>query len=288
MFNHLGTTGRENTLVLEYTGERMVPESSDLYTFWEHVYRYAFALQFVRGKRVLDIACGEGYGAAAMLRAGALQVIGVDVSETVCQHAKDKYGIDARPASAERIPLPDQSVDVIVSFETIEHVPDPHRFLKECVRVLVPGGRLIISTPDKEIYGRSAPNPYHCSEMTAREFARALTDRFESACFYTQRSYSAAWWSDRTFACDNPPWGFVRGSRRLRRLVQRWVVPEIMKDPPDDQRRDIVGTILTTARALHTPLNPYVVRRQRRWDREKSLYVLAVAAAGQQGQISNQ
>lgn len=267
--------------VLKPTGERMVPESADLYTFWEHVYRYAFASRFVKRKRVLDIACGEGYGAASMQRAGAVQVIGVDVSEAVCQHAQAKYGIDARPGSAERIPLPDRSVDMIVSFETIEHVPDPSRFLDECVRVLVPGGGLIISTPDKEIYGRSAPNPYHCSEMTAQEFASALSVRFESACFYTQRSYSAAWWSDRTLACDNPPWGVVRGSRRVRRAIQRWFVPEVMNAPREEQRSGVIDTILRVARTPHTPINPYVVRRQRRWDREKSLYLLAVAVARQ-------
>src|ERR1019366_10458411 len=123
-----------------------------LWTFWEHVYRYAFACRFVRGKRVLDIACGEGYGAAALQKAGAAHVIGVDVSESICLHARSKYGLDARPGTAEQIPLADGSVDVIVSFETIENVPDTGRFLDECVRILVPGGRLIISTPNKGIY----------------------------------------------------------------------------------------------------------------------------------------
>ena len=71
-------------------------------------------------------------------RAGAKHVIGVDISEEVCLHARRKYGLDARSGSAERIPLPDSSVDVVVSFETIEHVSDPNSFLDECVQVLVP------------------------------------------------------------------------------------------------------------------------------------------------------
>src|ERR1700722_8417852 len=129
---HLEETNPAMQLVLDDNGgERMVPESADTLTFWEHIYRYGFALHYVPGKRVLDIACGEGYGAASLQKAGAAQVIGVDVSESACSHARGKYGIDARVGSAEKIPLPDKSVDVVVSFETIEHVRDPGRFLDE-------------------------------------------------------------------------------------------------------------------------------------------------------------
>ena len=121
-------TNHRFALVLEdNAGERMVPETSDRFTFWEHVYRYAFASRFVAGKRVLDIACGEGYGAAALQKAGASHVIGVDVSGDACVHALKRYGLDARPGSGEQIPLADDSVDVVVSFETIEHVRNPGR-----------------------------------------------------------------------------------------------------------------------------------------------------------------
>ena len=99
--------------------------------------RYRFAKDFVRGKRVLDIACGEGYGAAALAKAGASSVVGVDVSADVCDHALRKYGLDARPGDAQAIPLPDRSIDLVVSFETIEHVDDPNVFVRECARVLV-------------------------------------------------------------------------------------------------------------------------------------------------------
>src|SRR5260370_30915583 len=105
----------ENASTLEPTGERMVPESADMFTFWEHVYRYAFASRFVKGRRVLDIACGEGYGAAALQKAGAAHVIGIDISESVCLHARKKYGLDARPGTGKQIPLHDSSADVVVS-----------------------------------------------------------------------------------------------------------------------------------------------------------------------------
>jgi 2-polyprenyl-3-methyl-5-hydroxy-6-metoxy-1,4-benzoquinol methylase len=268
-----------NTSILEPTGERMVPESADTFTFWEHVYRYAFACRFVRGKRVLDIACGEGYGSAALQKTGAANVIGVDVSESTCSHARNKYWLDARPGTAERIPLPDNSVDVVVSFETIEHVPDPDCFLDECVRVLAPGGRLVISTPNKEIYtGRlGARNRYHCSEMTEEEFASALRARFHDVHFYTQRPDSAAWWSPRTLVCESTLWRHIRGFQRLRRAVQGRFFPEAVSDPTAEQRASAVDVILKVARSRRRLLNQYVVRSRRSWHRERSVYIVATA-----------
>ena len=77
-------------------------------------------------------------GRAALAKAGAASVIGIDISPEICQHAQYKYGLDARPGDAQAIPLQDQSIDLIVSFETIEHVDDPAAFLAECARVLCP------------------------------------------------------------------------------------------------------------------------------------------------------
>lgn len=272
-------TNNGRALILEPTGERMVPESAGMGTFWEHIYRYAFACRFVGGKRVLDIACGEGYGSAALQKTGAANVIGVDVSESTCAHVRNKYGLDAKPGTAEQIPLPANSIDVVVSFETIEHVPNPGRFLDECVRVLAPGGRLVISTPNKEVYsGRlGTRNRYHCSEMTEEEFASALRARFHDAHFYTQRPDCAAWWSPRTLVCDSTPWGHIRGFQRLRRAVQRRVFPEAISEPTDEQRASAVDIILEVARSRRRLLNPYVVRPQRRRHHEKSVYIIATA-----------
>lgn len=264
-------------LIHEPTGERMVPESADLSTFWEHVYRYAFACRFVKGKRVLDIACGEGYGAAALEKAGAARVSGVDVSEAACAHARGKYGIDARNGTAEQIPLGDGSVDVVVSFETIEHVPHPDRFLNECVRVLVPGGRLIISTPNKSIYGQAVQNPYHCSEMTEEEFTGALRSRFHDCRLYTQRPSSAAWWSPRTFACEDTPWKRIRGFSRLRRVIQTMLAPETIHPPTRDQRESVLDIIVDVGREPRGLCNPFALRPQRKWNREEPTFLIATA-----------
>src|SRR5262249_50988888 len=160
------------------------------------VARYRFAKDFVRGKRVLDIACGEGYGAAALARAGAASTIGIDCSPEVCDHARRKYGLDARPGDARAIPLPDRSIDVVVSLETIEHVDDPAAFVGECARVLVPEGMLIVSTPNRPVYSGEGPqNPFHHIEFDEEEFLGLLRSKFRSVQLYTQFPRSAAWWS---------------------------------------------------------------------------------------------
>ena len=268
-----------NSRILEPTGERMVPESSDRFTFWEHVYRYGFASRFVKGKRVLDVACGEGYGAAALQRAGAAHVIGVDLSETVCIHAREKYGLDARSGSGEEIPIGDGSVDVVVSFETIEHVPDPLRFLDECVRVLAPGGRLIISTPNKGVYASAeAPNPYHCSEMTEDEFSSALAARFRNRKLYAQHFRSAPWWSFQ-FAADATVWKTLPGLSRLHRSAEFRLAPRTVYEPTDAERSAVIDHILEAGKNQHSFLNLYALRPRRKWTGERPTYIIADATA---------
>jgi len=256
----------------------MVPESADLLTFWEHVYRYAFASRFVKGKRVLDIACGEGYGAAALQLAGAINVTGVDISEEVCMHARDKYGIDVRQGAAHKIPLADDSVDIVVSFETIEHVPLPEHFLDECVRVLGQGGKLIISTPNKNIYGQRVQNPYHCSEMTEEEFTAALRSRFRDCRFYTQRPTSAVWCSLRTLASDGTSWMSVPGFCRLHRFLQNSLVPEATNPPTREQRESVLDLIASVGRSPRRLFNPFVMRPRRNWNPENPMYFVAIAS----------
>jgi SAM-dependent methyltransferase len=263
--------------VMEDTGERMVPETSGAATFWEHIYRYRFATRFVPGRRVLDIACGEGYGSAALLRAGAASVIGIDLSEEACGHARRKYGIDARIGSAECIPLPTGSIDVIASFETIEHVESPAAFLDECLRVLAPSGTLVLSTPNREAFQElGSQNPFHCSEMTEKEFLALLAPRFARWELYTQRPKRAAWWSACSLAVESSPWLGGRGFARVRSLFAP-LCPEFRGHVDAELRQRTVDLVLARENRLVAPLNPYVIRRRSSQGSEKPYYFLAVA-----------
>jgi SAM-dependent methyltransferase len=253
----------------------MIPEGAGADTLWAHLYRYRFANRYVRGRDVLDVACGEGYGAAAMLRAGARSVVGVDIDPTICEYARRKYGVDTRPGDAASLPIGDASVDVVVSFETIEHVPDTGRFLDECSRVLRPGGRLVISTPNVDVYNPTRDpehNPFHCSEMTVTEFVEAISGRFHAHRLYTQRPVSARSWSVRSLAVVRSPWRYARGFWRL------WKKCRVFDQTAEGEaRRDPVGEIIRSESWLSRSVNPYLVRSPSRWAKEVCTYIVCVA-----------
>jgi SAM-dependent methyltransferase len=263
---------------MESTGERMVPGKSDGRTFWEHVYRYRFAAQFVRGKRVLDIACGEGYGTAALQKAGAAKAIGVDISEEACEHGRRKYGIETRAGSAESIPLPDAGVDVIVSFETIEHVPHPEIFLDECRRVLSPGGLLVISTPERDAYRQLTPNNiYHCSELSYEEFVGMCAKRFNSIRYFSQRPISSERWGLRGLAIqyDQRPVSGVKP--RIGWFLQRLLCRNLLPEAGSYYGNHPVEAILARPGFLSAWVDPYAIRSYLAGGREQSLYTIAVA-----------
>jgi ubiquinone/menaquinone biosynthesis C-methylase UbiE len=270
----------EPCLDLDYTTERMVPGRTDYKTFWEHIFRYRFAIRYARGKRVLDIACGEGYGCAALLKGGATSVIGIDISEDVCEHARNKYGVDARQARADALPLPDGSVDLVVSFETIEHVPDPGLFIDECFRVLVRGGTLIMSTPNKVAFEAAGKrSEYHLSELTELQFTSILRQRFNHAQYYCQEPLSVAWWSLRSFAALTSPWHNIRGFWGTRTLLLKALYPYITPEETDRYQIAPVSCILRRTMPVARFVNPYEVRRRISLIREEPVFLVAVARA---------
>lgn len=266
---------------LEFTGERMIPESSDKHTFLEHIYRYRFAKNFVRGRRVLDIACGEGYGSAALIRAGASSLVGVDISPEACNHARRKYGVDARVGDVTNIPLPDRSVDLVVSFETIEHVSNPAKFIDECARVLTRDGTLIISTPNRDTYRHiSGNNPFHCSEMCEEEFVGLLRSRFNKVSLYSQHPRSVRWWSLRGFATeerwpDSWWWWKVKGFKRIKSIMSSRLCRHVNGEIPNKFRQDAVGTILDKDKIFSHIFNIYTIHPQSILHSENPVYMIA-------------
>lgn len=175
---------------LEFTGERLHP---DLYgkASIEHLHRYSIALDFVKGKRVLDIASGEGYGSNLLAKV-ADQVVGVDISYEAIKYSKEKYikkNLRFVEGSVYKIPFDSNYFDVVVSFETLEHISDHNKMVSEIKRVLRPDGILIISTPEKVEYSNRGKyvNPYHEKELEEAEFKDLISSHFKNYCFGYQK-----------------------------------------------------------------------------------------------------
>jgi O-antigen biosynthesis protein len=162
----------------------------------EHLIRYRLAAQLAKGKKVLDIACGSGYGANILSEAGAEKVVAIDKSPEAVAAAQKKYstavthpvspgaihpsrdGIIFKIGDAEDNKEPEEFFDLAVSFETIEHLSDPEKYLAEIFRVLKKEGIALISTPNREVFGQK--NPFHLKEFTRGEFEEALKKYFKN------------------------------------------------------------------------------------------------------------
>ena len=257
----------------------MIPEAASLHVFWEHIYRYHFAANYVKGKDVLDIACGEGYGAAAFARNGAKRVVEVDISLEACNHARTKYGIEALVGDATSIPIPDESIDLVVSFETIEHISKPENFMVECGRVLRRGGMIIISTPNRDIYRkRCQDNKFHVAEMNFSEFDEICKNHFRSVKYFTQHPFMAPCWSNRVLAADNlisNPRHFVN---RAFRLIRRILVRSGSSSRTIRYRGIPIDAILDRKHKLFDCFNQYLVRPLSTSAPEEPLFYLAVGS----------
>lgn len=176
---------------MEFSGERYVPELGGEIRL-EHVHRYAFCLPYVKGKDVLDAACGEGYGSAYLAR-HARSVLGVDIAAEAVQHARQSYaGIENlryEVADACALTLPEASFDVVVSFETLEHVLAQEALMQGFSRVLKPSGLLLISSPDKRTYSDipGYRNEFHVKELYRDEFEALIGRHFRRHRLLGQR-----------------------------------------------------------------------------------------------------
>ena len=177
--------------------ERAVPGVSSPLLLQQHINRYLFAATFAQGKIVLDAACGSGYGAPILIAGGACCYYGLDISAPTIKRATELYSNSQHIHFAvdnvcQLDTIKDRVIDVVVSFETIEHVTDFEAMLGNIRRVLKPGGILIISTPNCAF---SAPqntletppeNEFHIREWNYAELLDLLSGHFEIHSVYGQ------------------------------------------------------------------------------------------------------
>ncbi len=186
---------------MKYSGERFLPGECTGEIAAEHYQRYQLACQAVGGKTVLDAACGEGYGSSLLARYAGT-VFGVDIDETAVENASTKYGnekLSFRKGSIADLPFSASFFDVVVSFETIEHVDETTQqlFLREVKRVLKPEGILIMSTPNRAVYTDlvSGYNRFHVKEFYVGEYRSFLQAQFrhvQMLCQYPDTGYFIA------------------------------------------------------------------------------------------------
>jgi SAM-dependent methyltransferase len=185
---------------LPFTGERFTPEC--VREIWyEHWHRYAFARRLALDKRVLDAACGEGYG-SALLSTVAADVTGVDIDAASVAHARERYAarlnLRYEQADATELPFADRAFDLVVSFETLEHLAAQERLLKGFARVLTDDGVLVISSPDKRAYSELAGfrNEFHVRELYREELLDLLMPHFGEVRLYGQKLlFQSALWA---------------------------------------------------------------------------------------------
>ncbi|SAL48185.1 type 11 methyltransferase [Caballeronia cordobensis] len=147
-----------------------------------HIARYLTVKDLCSGRKVLDVACGEGYGSWLISKWGAKSVLGVDISEKAVANAKKRFkadGLTFECGSGEKLAelAGPQQFDLIVSMETIEHVDDPELFLENIKSLASDNATIVISAPnDYWYYDRGGFNEFHKRKFTLEEF-KALTEK---------------------------------------------------------------------------------------------------------------
>ena len=168
---------------LHLTGERTLPDvPEENYWYRRHLAVYEWIARRVRDLRVVDMACGEGYGSDVLARSGARSVIGVDANPEAHEHARLCYVRDNLRFARDMVERFDAPCDALVFLQTIEHVQDPAALLRRFRRMLAPGGAAYVSTPNVLTLAppgaERSGNPWHVYEYRPQEFAALCRAQF--------------------------------------------------------------------------------------------------------------
>jgi ubiquinone/menaquinone biosynthesis C-methylase UbiE len=158
-----------------------------------HLHRYAIAFDYIKDKKVVDIACGEGYGSFLMSKYAKNFTV-IDIDEDTIINANSKYknnNLSYLQGDVSEIPLQSSTIDAVISFETIEHTTKHDEIMQEIKRVLKPDGLLIMSSPDKSNYSekRGFINKYHVKELYSEEFKNLIKKYFKYDKMLFQRYF---------------------------------------------------------------------------------------------------
>jgi SAM-dependent methyltransferase len=174
--------------------ERFVPDqAAGTLMDSEHRGRYCWAAQILTGRSVLDAGCGSGYGFAIMREGGAGELTGVDVDPEAVAAARvqaEPHGATVVEGDLLALDLPDDSFDAAVCFETIEHLRSPEQGLAELRRVVRPGGMLLVSSPNPDVY--PSGNPHHQHELRPDDLRQMVQEHFNSVGVYVQHAWLAS------------------------------------------------------------------------------------------------
>jgi ubiquinone/menaquinone biosynthesis C-methylase UbiE len=224
--------------------ERMVPEfhkGNEIYG--EHLARYEVGREYVTGKIVLDVASGSGYG-TKILSHDAKKVYGVDISSSAINYAKKYYAnnnLEYRVGEGSQLPVEDNSIEVVTSFETIEHIADYKKFLKEVKRVLTNDGQFIVSTPNDLEFTQG--NHFHLHQFNEEELIGLLKEQYK----YVDAYYQTTW----LFNIVGPSQHFTDEWVESVRVMQTTKLPKekvlyfyfVCSDEPITQKMKPLGAI---------------------------------------------
>ena len=219
-------------LMLKSESERMMPGFSLDVIEHDHKERYLFVSEFTKNKKVLDIACGVGYGANLLYEIGkASKVIGVDLDELAIRYASHRFksdGVTYLQANAEIFDTVDR-FDLITSFETIEHIPDYVAFLRNISRLLTNEGSFFVSTPISRLDLDEHPidNPYHIREWGFMKFQEVISTCFDIEDTFVQL-YQHSFINEKNILAFNQ--SNTKFKNRLRNLLKLKILN--IKDTP--------------------------------------------------------